>query len=65
MADVSKVNGYAVTGGHEDRITVAKLTAYAITNDADTKASVSKFAAYAVTETSTVPTARPHVFVCT
>lgn len=68
MADVSKVSGYAVTGGHSDKLTAAKLVAYAVTNDADTYMSASKLVAYAVTGDTgggTPSVVRPQVFTCT
>lgn len=64
MADVSKVNSYAVLGGATNALTVGKFVAYAVTNDADTHASVSKVVAYAVTQPNTAVT-RPQVFVNT
>jgi hypothetical protein len=64
MADVSKVNSYAVLGGAVAALTVGKFVGYAVTNDADTHASVSKVVAYAVTQASTQIT-RPQVFVAT
>jgi hypothetical protein len=65
MADVSKINSYAVTGGFDDRATITKFVGYAVTNDADNHMSVSKLVAYAVGVESPVSTARPQVFVCT
>jgi len=65
MADVSKLNAYAVIGSPHDRIAIPKLTAYAVTNDAAKYISLSKLTAYAVVVESPAVVARPHVFVCT
>jgi hypothetical protein len=67
MADVSKLIGYAVTGGSDTSAIATKLTAYAITGGSDTKAIVSKMVAYAVVDTTPAPTAkaRPQISVIT
>lgn len=65
MADLSKLNGYAVTGAATEAATVAKFVAYAVTGAADPFETVSKLVAYAVVVESTGAVARPQVFVCT
>lgn len=65
MADVSKLDGYAVTGAYDDRTTITKMVGYAVTNDADNHMSASKLVAYAVGVEQPVNAARPQVFVCT
>lgn len=64
MADVSKINGYAVSGGSDTDATLTKVVAYAVTAGSDTFESLSKIVAYAVTVPPT-SAARPQVFVCT
>jgi hypothetical protein len=64
MADVSKLSGYAVTGGSDTNAIASKLNAYAVTGGSDKAALVAKLTAYAVIVLPTSAT-RPQVFVCT
>lgn len=64
MADLSKLDGYAVTGGANTAATTTKLVAYAVTAGSDSFESLSKVVAYAVTEI-TATAKRPQIFVAT
>ncbi|MGZ5545084.1 MAG: hypothetical protein ACXWIU_10450 [Limisphaerales bacterium] len=64
MADVSKLNGFAVTGISDSKATISKVAAYAVAGISDQALTISKVTAYAVIDT-TARTSRPQVFVCT
>lgn len=65
--DVSKLVGYAITGGSDTSAIATKLTGYAITGGSDIAAIVTKLAAYAVIDTPPAPVAvkRPQVAAIT
>lgn len=48
--DVSKLNGYAVSGGEDDSVTGTKLNSYAVSGGFDDKVTLTKIVAYVVTD---------------
>lgn len=58
--DVSKLNGYAVSGGLEDAETATKLNSYAVSGGFPDQVTLTKIIGYVVTD---VPNRQPQVMV--
>lgn len=64
MADVTKLNGYAIQDAYLPTESASKLVGYAISGTSDTAVTITKLDAYVIT-ISAPSTARPFVFVAT